>query len=160
MWLTGEADGFRLWFPAVQGNGSLRTGLVAGDFTATVVDPTDAVTLVPVVAESAVKIGLYFIDITAAFLTANGDGDYGVVIEVDTFAGPSGAPNVRDAFAGTLKVIEGSIVAFTDRITDIWRIKGLDVANPLIVSTTTRLAGGAITQNITVAANTVTVQRV
>ncbi len=104
MWFTKIADGFRGWFVAVQSNGTLRTGLVAGDFTVTVVEPGDAASLVPTVTESATKSGLYRFDVTSGFITTNGVGEYGVVVEIDTFAGPSGAPNVRTSISKVLRV--------------------------------------------------------
>jgi hypothetical protein len=87
-----------------QGNGSLRTGLVGGDFTAAVVEPGDAATTAPTVSESTQKAGLYTFLVPSAFLVTNGAGEYGVSIEVDTFAGPSGSPNVRDAVGHVLRV--------------------------------------------------------
>lgn len=106
MYFTKQADGFRAHFAVAQGNGSLRTGLLAGDFTVTVVDPADSTTLTPSVSESTQKSGSYFFDITSGFITTNGVGDYGVVVEVDTFAGPSSAPHVRDVFGEVLRVTE------------------------------------------------------
>jgi len=106
MYFTKQADGFRAHFVASQGNGSLRTGLLAGDFTVTVVDPADGATLTPAVSESTQKSGMYFFDITSGFITTNGVGDYGVVVEVDTFAGPSSAPHVRDVFGEVLRVTQ------------------------------------------------------
>ena len=104
MWFTKTADGYRGWFVVTQSNGSLRAGLVAGDFTATVINPADSTSLAPAVAQSATKSGLYFFDVTSGFITTNGVGEYGIVIEVDTFAGPSGPPHVRSALSEVLGV--------------------------------------------------------
>jgi hypothetical protein len=104
MWWTKTSAGLRAWFVVTQGNGSLRTGLVGGDFTAAVVEPGDAATTAPTVSESTQKAGLYTFLVPSAFLVTNGAGEYGVSIEVDTFAGPSGSPNVRDAVGHVLRV--------------------------------------------------------
>ncbi len=103
MWFTRTADGFRGWLPVEQSNGSLRTGLAAGDFVATIVNPADSSTSILTVAQST-KTGLYRFDVPSAFLVTNGVGEYGVVVEIDTFAGPSGAPHVRTTFGAVLKV--------------------------------------------------------
>lgn len=103
MWFTRQAAGFRGWFHVRQSTGALRTGLLAGDFTVTVVDPGNTGFTVAPVAES-LKPGLYFFDVLPAFLVTGGVGSYGVSIEVDTFAGPSGPPHVRDADSGVLHV--------------------------------------------------------
>ena len=103
MWWTKAASGFRGWFAVAQSSGALRTGLVAGDFTVTIVDPSGTMTSIPAVAES-IKLGLYTFTIPAIFLTGNGVGEYGVSIEVDTFAGPSGPPHVRAVLSHVLRV--------------------------------------------------------
>lgn len=103
IWFAKQADGFRGYFTVVRSTGQVRTGLVAGDFVVDVLDPTDAVVLNPSVAESSVP-GLYYFDVTSAFVVENGVGVYGVLVVVDTFAGPSGAPQVRDAFGISLKI--------------------------------------------------------
>jgi len=103
MWWTKQDDGFTGWFHVKQNNGSLRTGLVNGDFTVTVRAPQDDDGYTAIVTEST-KTGLYYFEITDTFILANGVGEYGVVIEVDTFAGPSSSPNVRDSISTVLKV--------------------------------------------------------
>jgi hypothetical protein len=121
MWFTKDVNGFRGWFPVALSNGSLRTGLVAGDFTVTVVDSADGDNFLPTVSESTQKPGLYYFDIDTTFLTSNGVGDYGILVQVDTFAGPSGGPNVRASFGGNLKVSEKDFDDIVDAaaITDI-----------------------------------------
>lgn len=106
MYFTKDTNGFRAFFTALQSNGNLRTGLVAGDFTVTTVEPTLTGTTAPVVSEVGVVPGLYTFLVPAAFLGIYGVGDYGILVQIDTFAGPSGAPNVRTAFAHNMKVNE------------------------------------------------------
>jgi hypothetical protein len=105
MWFTRDDAGFRGWIAAVR-NGQLRAGLVNGDFTVTVIAPGDGANTTPTVAESAQKSGVYYFDIPDTFFIANGAGEYVVVLEVDTFAGPSGAPHVQDAVTAVLRVTE------------------------------------------------------
>lgn len=104
LWFARQVDGFRGWLAVVQSTGELRTGLVAGDFTITVVSPNDTASTNASVSESAQKLGLYYFDIPNSFITANGVGEYGVVAEVDTFAGPSGTPEVRNTTSRVLRV--------------------------------------------------------
>ncbi len=103
MWFTRTVDGFRGWLPVEQSSGALRTGLVGGDFLATIVNPGDSATTTAPVLEST-KTGLYRFDIPSAFLVTHGIGEYGVVVEIDTFAGPSGPPHVRTTFGAVLRV--------------------------------------------------------
>jgi hypothetical protein len=101
-------------FAVKQSNGSLRTGLVAGDFTVTAVNPADSATTPPAVSESAQKAGLYQFTIPSSFFTTHGVGLYRFVVEVDTIAGPSGAPNVRDAFSGVVRAQQEDIDTLAD----------------------------------------------
>lgn len=94
-------------------NGALRTGLVAGDFTATVVNPADTATSVPTVAESAQKAGTYRFTIPSSFFTTHGVGLYHVTAQVDT-SGVSGAPIIRDAAHGILKVTQEDVDTLAD----------------------------------------------
>lgn len=59
---------------AVSAAGVPVPGLVAGDFTAVLVDPDDSASSVLVVAESLP--GLYYVDVPAAFWATNGLGAY------------------------------------------------------------------------------------
>lgn len=99
-----QADGLRLSFPVVRGNGTLRTGFVSGDFTVTVTEPGDSATSTPSVTELASKAGHYTALVPSAFLTTNGVGDYHFTIEVNSFLGSSGAPHVRLVFGGIAKI--------------------------------------------------------
>lgn len=99
MWFTRTVDGLRGWFRVQEASGKPRTGIASGDFTVTVVDPANATTTSPVVAES-IKPGLYYFDILSPFLVGGGIGEYGVLVEVDT----TGAPKVRATFSRALKV--------------------------------------------------------
>jgi len=100
MWFTKQTDGYRAWFALKTRAGTIRTGATAGDFTVTVVDPTDTNTSNPSVSESSAKAGLYTFLIPTTFLTTNGNGLYGVVVEVNT---TSGAP-VTDVLSQPLSV--------------------------------------------------------
>lgn len=100
MWFTRTADGIRGWFRLQTPSGVLRTGAVSTDFTATIIDPSDSTSSVATVSESTTKPGVYFFDVSSTFLTTNGTGFYGVVVEVDT----AGAPKVRATFSEMLKV--------------------------------------------------------
>jgi len=100
MWFTKSAEGFRGWFQ-IDKNGSLVTGLVSGVFTVTVVDPSDTTSTTPTVSESSVKPGLYTFLIPSSFFVANGLGEYGVVIEVD-----STGPKVKATSSEVLRIFE------------------------------------------------------
>jgi hypothetical protein len=99
------AGGWRGWFIVKTNAGVLRTGLVAGDFTATVVNPQDTSTLTPTVSESAQKPGLYSFLITDAFLATHGLGSYGTVVEVS-----ASAPNLTDVVGSVFGYFEGTVV--------------------------------------------------
>jgi hypothetical protein len=99
MWFTRQVNGFKAWFVVTSG-GSLVTGIAAIRFTVTVVNPADTLTNVPVVAESAVKLGLYTFLIPSAFITTNGVGNYAVVVQVNK--PPPGA--ITAAFNEVLEV--------------------------------------------------------
>lgn len=107
-------QGMVVSFAVTAPNGTLRTGLVAGDFTATVVNPADSATSVPTVSESTQKAGLYQFTIPSSFFTTHGVGLYRFVLQVDTIAGPSGAPNVRDAFSGVVRAQQEDIDTLAD----------------------------------------------
>lgn len=80
--IAKRADGVRVSFSVSISAGVLRTGLVSGNFTATVVSPADDASALYPVSESTQKPGLYFFDVPAAFFITNGVGDYSTVIEV------------------------------------------------------------------------------
>lgn len=103
MWFTAQANGYRGWFIVKDNEGNLRTGLAAGDFTVTVIEPNDGDSNNPSVSESGELPGTYYFDISSAFLIANGNGQYNVTVAVDTF-GVSGPPNVRDVINSVLQV--------------------------------------------------------
>jgi len=104
LWFAKKDDGFLAWFHAEQNNGTLRTGLVAGDFIATVINPADTTTTTPVVSESSAKGGIYSFLVPSSFLLTNDIGNYGITVEVNTFTGPSGSPHVRDSISAILKI--------------------------------------------------------
>ena len=98
------ADGFRGWLSAVSDEGTLRTGLVAGDFVATIINPGDTANTIAAVSESTQKPGVYKFDVPSAFFTAHGAGEYAVIVQVDTVNGPSDPPNVVDIVTAILTV--------------------------------------------------------
>lgn len=81
--IARAADGIRVWFIVQNADGSLRTGLGAGDFTVTIIRDDDAATNSPSVSQSSQLSGAYFFDVPAAFLTTNGN-QYAMVIQVTT----------------------------------------------------------------------------
>lgn len=100
MWFSRTVDGFIAWFSLKTGAGNIRTGAVAANFTVTVVNPADTASTVPTVSQSAQKPGLYKFTVPAAFLVANGTGEYGVVVQVNV---PGPGP-VTDVFSDVLTV--------------------------------------------------------
>ncbi len=105
MWFSKISSGFRVWFP-VDVASELREGLVAGDFSVTVIDPDDSASVSPTVAESTQKSGVYYFDVSSAFLVANGPGEYFCLIQVDTIDGPSGPPEILNNFGSILRVTQ------------------------------------------------------
>lgn len=81
--IARASAGIRVWFIVQNADGSLRTGLGAGDFTVTIIRDDDAATNSPAVAQSSQLSGVYFFDVPTAFLTTNGD-QYAMVIQVTT----------------------------------------------------------------------------
>lgn len=126
MWFTKQSDGFRGWFAVVQ-LGSIVAGIAPGNFTVTVVDPTDAASLNPAVTESATKPGLYTFLVTSAFITANGTGEYGVVVEINKPA----PGRIVDAFSDALKVSEDDFDS---------------LSQALVATRTTAIAGSSTTE--------------
>lgn len=111
------ADGFRGWFAAVTDNGELRSGLVAGDFVATVINPGDTANTIAAISESTQKPGVYKFDIPSAFFTAHGAGEYAVLVQIDTVAGPSDPPNVIDIVTAILTVSQQDFDSLATQIT-------------------------------------------
>lgn len=155
-------QGLEITLAVKQSNGTLRTGLVAGDFTVTVVDPADSTTNAPAVSEKMQKAGMYDFTIPAGFFTT--PGVYSFVVEIDTFAGPSGAPNVRDAVSGVVRATQedidtladgaaGTFTRTTDSLEDV-RDK-LDANLDVAVSTRSSQASVDAIQNVTRVAITI-----
>lgn len=113
-YVTRTDQGMVITFAVKDSTGALRTGLVAGDFTVTAVNPADSATNTPGVSETVQKAGLYQFTIPSSFFTTHGVGLYRFVVEVDTFAGPSGAPNVRDAFSGVVRAQQEDVDTLAD----------------------------------------------
>lgn len=112
MWFTKDEDGFRAWFTVADKNGLIRTGGVAGDFTATVVEPTGVNTSVLTVTESTGKPGLYTFLIPASFFTTYSLGGYGVVVEVNMTA----PPKVDAVFGEVLRVFDDDFDSLSAQI--------------------------------------------
>ncbi len=106
--------GIKVSFVVKQGNGSLRAGLVGGDFVATVINPADSASTTFAVAESAQKSGVYSFTLTSGFLGTHGVGVYPFSVEIDSFAGPSGNPNVRDSFGGNVDAKQEDVDTLAD----------------------------------------------
>lgn len=118
LWFAKQADGFRGWLAVAQSSGVLRTGLLAGDFVVTIVNPSDSSGSTVSVSESSTKPGLYIFDIPSAFITTNGVGEYAVVIEINTKTGPSGAPHVVLSLNNVLKVSQEDFDSLTASVWD------------------------------------------
>jgi len=118
MFWAKQSNGFRAWFGVKQDDGELRTGLINGDFTITVRSPNDSDGYTAIVTESA-KTGFYHFDVASSFVTTNGVGEYGVLIEVDTKAGPGGAPNVVDVMSEVLKVNQEDFDSLAAAVWDV-----------------------------------------
>jgi hypothetical protein len=81
IWKARIANGVRAYF-AVSSSGVLRTGLSSGVFTVRVINPTDTAFTSPTVSQSTQRSGIYYFDISSAFLTTHGAGHYGVSVGV------------------------------------------------------------------------------
>lgn len=82
---TGKVGvAYRFWLGASLGSGLLASGIASGDFTVTVRNPGDSVTMAAPTVTEVGATGLYRFDILAAFSTTNGVGQYGVHVEVDS----------------------------------------------------------------------------
>lgn len=107
-------QGIKVCFAVIKSDGTLRTGLVAGDFTVTVVNPGDTATLTPAVSQTTQKAGVYCFTLTSGFMGTHGVGVYPFVVEIDTIAGPSSPPNVRTAFSGNVRATQEDIDTIAD----------------------------------------------
>jgi hypothetical protein len=134
MWFTAQDNGYRGWFIVKDNAGNLRTGLAAGDFTVTVIEPNDGDSNNPSVSESGELSGTYYFDVPSAFLITYGNGEYNVTVEVNTFAGPSGPPNVRDVINSVLQVSTNDFDDISSDISDL----SLDLADVDVALETSR----------------------
>lgn len=100
MWFTKDDDSFRAWFTVADKSGNIRTGGGAGNFTATIVEPTGVTATTATVAEAAGKAGLYTFLIPSSFFATHGVGGYGVVVQVSFTT----APKVTAVFSEVLRV--------------------------------------------------------
>lgn len=95
---------FPVTFAVRNGDGSPRTGLAAGAFTATVRNPGDSASDTPAVSE--VGGGMYRFTISSAFTTTHGEGAYGWTVELTS------AP--LDLIAGTVQFYDEPALAIAD----------------------------------------------
>jgi hypothetical protein len=100
MKFSRTTDGFKVSFALVDKDGFLLTGAVAGDFTATVVNPADSANINPTVSESTQLSGLYTFLVPTSFMTTHGVGEYPVVIQ----ANKTTSPKIDDVFHDVLGV--------------------------------------------------------
>ena len=85
-------------------NGNLRGGLSPSDFVTTIITADDAAKTTFAVAASAQLAGVYFFDVTSAFLLAHGAGQYNIVVVIDTSLGSNVQPPVLDVHSEVLIV--------------------------------------------------------
>jgi len=100
MWFSRTDDTFRGWFQVITGTGVLRTNILSSSFTVVVINPTDTANVTVPVTQSLQKLGLYYLDIPASFLSSSGPGEYGVSVEIDVTT----APKVTTAFSNVLRI--------------------------------------------------------
>lgn len=112
--------GWRGRFILKNGNGTLRTGVPAGSFTATIVNPQDTALTTPTVGESVMKSGVYSFLILDTFLETHGLGGYGGVIEVLT-----AAPVLRDSIDASFGFFEGTV----ERRANAWFKGRIEIQN-------------------------------
>ena len=91
-------EAYPVKFTVRNGDGSPRTGLVAGNFTVTVTDPDDSATANPAVSE--IGNGQYVFTIAAAFTLTNGAGNYGFNIELTLVPLDTGGGTIKFTLNG------------------------------------------------------------
>lgn len=170
MWFARTSNGFRGWF-AIEVAGSLRGGLVPGDFVVTIITADDLANAVVAVTESTQLAGVYFFDVSSAFLIANGVGQYNVAVVTDTSLGGGSQPPVLDVYTEMMNVEQNDLDSLVGAglsgpqelmLLELYRLAGLDPTKPLVVSPTTRkvpASGADISQTIQEVAGVVTVTR-
>ncbi len=87
IWKALTTAGVRVFFGAAQ-NGVLRTGLLASDFTALLLEPGDTASTAITISESTQKPGLYYGDLPSSFLADHGSGQYGFLVGINA-TGPT-----------------------------------------------------------------------
>src|SRR3990167_4515457 len=141
MWFTRSASGFRGWI-AIEVAGVLRPGLTTADFTVTIITSDDDASTSAVVSESTQLPGVYFFDVSSAFLLANGVGQYNVIISTDTTLGSESQPPVLDVYTEMLNVAahdfdslsgEGLTSTQATMMLEMYKLMGLDPTKPLVV---------------------------
>ena len=148
----------RVWFVVDDGRGTLKTGIVPGDFTVTVVAPDDSATSAPSVSESTQKPGLYQFDVSGAFLTTHGAGNYATSVEINV-----AAPKFDAVSGPVLKVDQSTIDDIGVKLTEVHETMGLEVGKEMVVNPTSRKVpadGSLIEQTIDTVDDEVTVRRV
>lgn len=83
-----QTVGGRAWFSVQTNKGALRTGMGAGSFTVTIVEPGDGANTTAAVSESSQLSGLYYFDVPSAFLVTNGVGEYAATVVINETSNP------------------------------------------------------------------------
>jgi hypothetical protein len=109
----------RSWFSVVV-NDLLQSGLLAGAFTVTLINPDDDASTLLAVSESSIKPGVYYFDFPSAFLTTHGVGKYIAVVEIENEEPLIQLTALTTAFvtqedidtvAGEILVLQNSLIA-------------------------------------------------
>lgn len=129
-------ENYRVWFVLDDGNGVLKTGLVAGDFTVNVIPTDDSASTAVTVTESSQVAGLYYFDIPGSFLVTHGDGQYVVPIVV-----AATGPKFDAVGSKQLHVSVSDIDVLGAQLAEVWQDNELDSANPVVHSPTQRVSG-------------------
>ena len=81
IWKARVAAGVRCYFKVVR-QGSLVTGIPAGQFNCLLINPIDTANTALTVTQSTQQAGVYYVDIPSGFLTTHGAGHYGLSLSV------------------------------------------------------------------------------
>jgi len=82
LWKARTVNGVRVYFSVVDNAGFLIPGIAPASFTSLLITPNDAASLAMAVVPSAQRGGVYYCDVPAVFITANGVGAYGLSLGV------------------------------------------------------------------------------
>ena len=86
-------------------------------------------------------------------LTGFGSGFYGTTVDFSAVTNlPLGHLSVEYSVSGAVTAVNSDIISFKDmdttKIDELWKLQGLDSANPMTVTPTSRAAGAGVTQVI------------